>query len=408
MGPDSFPKDRIIILAPGGPNAKTVKDVLERSGFFCLSTDNINEFCAYLAQETGAAIILDEVLTEANIAAVRDTLQQQPSWSDIPFILLTRQSPLDISALDVFGTRKNINVLELPIRTASLIGLVKSSLQTRRRQYQNRDLIDELQHTKAQLLDIKDVLENKNREMESIIGIVSHDLRAPLVNIQGFSNELQMDFKAVDTLLAEVPVEQQVQAQLDILLHQNIPEYLQYIQTSSDAMNKLVVTLLEVARAGFMPIKPEPLDMHLLVKQIIASIEILIKQAGASYYIDDMPACRADRTQVEQIFRNLLDNAIKYLDPNRTGQICMGGTLQADSALYWVADNGIGISPEHQEKIFEPYYQLKEKASGGMGLGLVTVKRMVEHNGGKIWVISEKNKGSTFYVALQQEPLQIE
>ncbi|MCE5184786.1 MAG: PAS domain S-box protein [Planctomycetaceae bacterium] len=246
----------------------------------------------------------------------------------------------------------------------------------------------------------REQLENKNKELESIIGIVSHDLRAPLVNIRGFSNELKMDCQAVDTLLTQVPVEQTLETQIDKLLHKNIPECLQYIQTSSDAMNNLVRTLVETARAGVLPLKPEKLNMNLIIKKILASIEMKAKKTGVSYGIEDLPECFADSKQVEQIFRNLLDNAIKYLDRARPGQICIGGTLQADAALYWVADNGIGISPEHQEKIFEPYYQLKEKAAGGLGMGLVTVKRMVEHNGGTIWVMSEKGKGTTLYVKL--------
>lgn len=250
------------------------------------------------------------------------------------------------------------------------------------------------------LLKYKDQLEDKNKELESIIGIVSHDLRAPLVNIEGFNQEVVADCKKVDALLAKLSFEQTVEKQLDKLLHHDIPESVQYIQSSTQAMNNLVRTLLETARAGVLPLKPENLNMNVLIKEILASIEMRAKKAGVAYGIGTMPNCYADGKQVEQIFRNLLDNAIKYLAPDRPGQICIGGTLQANSALYWVADNGIGIPPEHQEKIFEPYWQLKEKASGGIGMGLVTVKRMVEHNAGQIWVVSEKGKYTTFYVAI--------
>lgn len=261
------------------------------------------------------------------------------------------------------------------------------------------DITDRKQ-AEVDLQGYKNQLENKNKELESIIGIVSHDLRAPLVNIQGFSREIKTDCDTVDTLLAEVPVEQKVEMQLDKLLHKDIPESLRYILTSADAMNKLVVSLVEVARAGSMPTKREKIDMNVLIKQILQSVEIKIKRKGVSCRIDDMPNCVADKTQVEQIFRNLLDNAIKYLEPDRPGELCLGGKTEAGSALYWVADNGIGISLEHQEKIFEPYYQLKEKASGGMGMGLATVRKLVDRNHGKIWVVSEKGKGSIFYIAL--------
>jgi len=270
-----------------------------------------------------------------------------------------------------------------PIR---MIGIVMNV--TERRNYQ-----EQLEKVTAQF-------ENKNKELETIIGIVSHDLRAPLVNVKGFGNEIARDIQSLHPLLSGLPLKEREKTQLETVLYKNLPESLRFIQSSADAMNSLVVTLVEVARAGVVPIKPEKLNMNELLSKIMESIRIKFKAARLSYDIEDLPECFADCTQVSQIFRNLLDNAAKYLDQNRPGQICVGGKLQAGGALYWVTDNGIGISPEDQEKIFEPYYQIKEKAAGGIGLGLVTVKRMVDRNGGKIWVISEKDKFTTFYVTL--------
>ena len=92
------------------------------------------------------------------------------------------------------------------------------------------------------------------------------------------------------------------------------------------------------------------------------------------------------------------------LDPDRKGEICIGCDTEVGNAMYWIADNGIGIALEDQQKIFEPYYQLHEKPAGGAGIGLATVKRMVDRNNGKIWVYSEKGKGTTFYIALPLSP----
>lgn len=267
--------------------------------------------------------------------------------------------------------------------------------------------IHELKQARDSLAVLKADLENKNKEMESIIGIVSHDLRAPLVNIQGFSHEIKTDCKALDTVLSHIPVEKDIEKQVDELLHHNIPESLQYIETSSNAMNNLVVTLVEVARAGLAPTRPERLNMSELMTLIVENLKIKFKEADVAYdIILPLPDCLADRTQVTQIFTNLLDNAVKYLDPSRRGQICVEGTPQAGGVLYWVSDNGIGIPSDQQEKIFEPYYQLKEKASGGVGMGLATVKKLIDRNNGKIWLISEKGKYSIFYVALPAPPAQ--
>lgn len=283
---------------------------------------------------------------------------------------------------------------------------VKDDQGTIIRWYGTATDIHELKQAHDTLDLLKTDLENKNRELASIISIVSHDLRAPLVNIQGFSHELQMDYKAVDTLLAKVPVERKVQMQLDQLLCQNIPEYLQYIETSSEAMNNLLRSLTETARAGLTPVKPEVIDMEALLYKTLESIKIKFKKAYVTYDVTTLPDCFADRMQTAQIFTNLLDNAVKYLDPSRPGWICIEGTPQADGILYSVSDNGIGIPTEYIDRIFEPYYQLKEKAAGGIGMGLATVKKLVDRNNGKIWVISEKGKYSTFYVALPAPPSQ--
>lgn len=399
MRPDCPLEERILILAPAGANAKTTVDVLERSGFSCLAVEDISQFCRYLAQEAGAAIILNERLSADDITCIRDVLQNQPPWSNLPLILLTHQRTADLSTLKMFGSHQNITALGLPIHTDVLIGLVRSLLEMRRRQYENRDLINELQRTRDELLRLKSMLETKNKELESIIGIVSHDLRAPIVNIQGFGSEMGADCKTLQTLFSGI-MDEDAEKDIRRILENNLPESLHYIQTSAEAMNNLVVTLIEVARAGLSPTKPEKLDMNELMAEIFKNLKMKFREAHVAYDFRQLPDCFADRTQVTQIFTNLLDNAVKYLDPARPGQICVEGALQAGGSLYWVSDNGIGISPQDQQIIFEPYYQLKEKAAGGMGLGLATVKKMVDRNNGTIWVLSEKDKGSTFYVAL--------
>jgi PAS domain S-box-containing protein len=264
--------------------------------------------------------------------------------------------------------------------------------------------ITEGKRNEEQLIRLKNDFESKSRELENVISIVSHDLRAPIVNVKGFANEIAKDSQAFRTLLADVRLGPRDRKQCDQILSESIPESLRFIQTSADAMNNLVVSLTEVARAGAAIPKPELLDMNELIAKVIETVEIKVKQASAALDVEPLPACFADKTQVAQIFTNLLDNAMKYLDPSRPGRICVGGKLEAHNVLYWVSDNGIGISPEHLTKIFEPYTRLKEKVAEGMGLGLVTVKRMVDRNNGRIWIVSEKNAYSTFFISLPTPP----
>lgn len=262
------------------------------------------------------------------------------------------------------------------------------------------NLTEELERTRRALEQARRKLESREKEMDSLIGIVSHDLRAPIINIQGFSSEIGRDCQTLQELLFDIELDPQTRRKVDHLIYKSIPESLQYVQVSSETMNGLVRTLVETARAGLAPTHPERLDMNELIEHVVQSIKIKFKEANVVFDILPLPECYADRTQVTQIFTNLLDNAVKYLDPKRRGEVCVEGIEQAGGVLYWVSDNGIGIADEDIDKIFEPFRQLKEKVSGGVGMGLVTVKKMIERNNGKIWVISEKGNHSIFYVAL--------
>jgi signal transduction histidine kinase len=146
--------------------------------------------------------------------------------------------------------------------------------------------------------------------------------------------------------------------------------------------------------------KPERIDMNKLLAEITANLGFKFKESGTKVSVEDMPACFADKTHVTQIFTNLLDNAVKYLAPGRPGQIRVGGEVKGEQVVYFVEDNGVGIAPEHQEKIFEIFFRLGDKTTGGEGIGLTMVKRMVGRNNGKIWVESQPGKGSKFFVGL--------
>lgn len=260
--------------------------------------------------------------------------------------------------------------------------------------------VDVFRRSQEELLELKNILESQKKELEGIISIVSHDLRAPLLNIRGFNDAIDVDCTAIRKLLSVVDAPPDVRTKLNEILDQNMPEAVAFISISADAMHNLVESLVKVARAGLVVPKPEPLDMNRLVQHVVASIRIKFKNTGATIDVTDLPPCFADRTHVTQVFTNLIDNAIKYLDPDRPGVICVEGMVENDHALYWVSDNGIGIAPDYEQKVFDIFYRIDGKTGGGEGIGLSVVKRMVERNAGRIWLMSEKDKGSNFFVAL--------
>lgn len=244
-------------------------------------------------------------------------------------------------------------------------------------------------------------LKDKNKELEQLVYIASHDLRSPLVNVQGFSNELEHSFKYVQSILFHSEdVSPRVKEMLAPTLEEDIPEAIHYILTSIAKMDLLLAGLLRLARLGRAALNITSLDMDRIVGDITKSFEYQAKEAGVTLKVDPLPACLGDETQINQVFSNLIDNALKYRKPSRPGSISIGGSRENGNAVYYVEDDGIGIAPEHQNKIYELFHRLDPKATQGEGLGLAITRRILDRHSGKIWVKSEGGKGSTFFVSL--------
>jgi PAS domain S-box-containing protein len=242
----------------------------------------------------------------------------------------------------------------------------------------------------------------KNKELESILYAASHDLRTPLVNILGFSHELSQNCDSLRTALEKKETSTSVEKEEEIYsaLYEAIPEALGYILTSAEKMDSLISGLLRLSRLGREAMKVEPLDMNLMMSDIEKSMEYQVKEAGAQLEIGTLPPCVGDASQINQVFSNLLDNAVKYLDKSRPGVIRVSGRVAGEQNIYCVEDNGVGIAPDHQEKIFEIFHRLQLDIESGEGLGLTIVRRILDKHKGSVWVESEQGKGSKFFVSL--------
>ena len=244
---------------------------------------------------------------------------------------------------------------------------------------------------------MQDDLRYKNKELEEIIHIASHDLRSPLVNIHGFSRELEHAFKQVNTVLSNINIDSAVKDDLAPILKKDIPEALQYIQASASKMHSLLNGLLRISRLIRAKLTIKRLDMNKLMSNVIGTFEYEIKRLGVKLQVDELPSCMGDEMHINQVFSNLLNNALKYLDPARRGIIRISGTRQL---VYCMEDNGIGIAAEHRNKIYEMFYRLNPNNGGGEGLGLAIVCRILDRHGGRIWVESNPGRGSKFFVFL--------
>ena len=243
-------------------------------------------------------------------------------------------------------------------------------------------------------------LAEKTGQFEQIVYVTSHDLRSPLVNIQGFTRELDESFKQVRQILDSKAVPSAMKKKLAPILGEDIPHAFQYILASSSKMNSLLSGLLRLSRLGRDTLNIRRLDMNKLMSQVVSSFEFQIREAGVTLKVEGLPPCYGDETQLNQVFSNLVDNALKFLDADRPGMIRISGKEEEGRVTYCVEDNGIGIADKDRERIFEIFCRLDPDASAGEGLGLTIVRKILDRHGGKVWVESEPGKGSRFFVSL--------
>jgi signal transduction histidine kinase len=252
-----------------------------------------------------------------------------------------------------------------------------------------------------------------NDEIQRFAYIVSHDLRSPLVNIMGFTSELEdlrrQIFKRLATLAVPAPssaspsLAPDAEPELggdDQRLSQDFSEALAFIKSSIDKMDRLIAAILNLTREGRRNFEPEPLDMRELIDNIVATLAHQAAEAGVQIDIAPLPTIVSDRLALEQIFSNLIDNAIKYLRPGIPGEIDIRGRTKLGFAVFEVSDNGRGIDPKDHQRIFDLFRRAGVQDKPGQGIGLAHVRALVRRLGGTMSVSSELNAGSAFTITL--------
>jgi signal transduction histidine kinase len=371
--------------------------------FHRVATDKLEELANTLDRykSNGRADAIDEVLTG------RGQVDMDKARSDAVRMRGIEETQLTARLIDARRLGGYLVVaqagtvgLVLVIALLTGFGLARNVAELRRAQ-------SALAATNANLEDIVALrtraLSQANDEIQKFAYIVSHDLRAPLVNIMGFTTELEAAAKTVGRYVDRRRKAEDSDVPPDVIeaIGADVPEAFAFIKTSTAKMDRLIGAILKLSREGRRILTPETLAMGPLLDGIQATLRHKVVEKDAEIIIvEPLPDLISDRLAIEQIFGNLLDNAVKYLAPGRRGVITVRGVTKPPLAIFEVEDNGRGIVPGDRERVFELFRRSGEQNVPGEGIGLAYVRQLIYRLGGTIELESEIGKGTIFRVNL--------
>ena len=245
-------------------------------------------------------------------------------------------------------------------------------------------------------------LTRANEEIQRFAYIVSHDLRSPLVNVMGFTAELESTIAPLTTLIDRVDAEAPALMTSEARdAKTDLPEAIGFIRTSTAKMDRLINAILRLSREGRRTLAPVAIDLGAMTAAIRDTFQHRLTETGTELDVaGPFPPLVSDRLALEQILSNLVENAIKYLKPGRPGQIAVTARADGGRVVIDVTDNGRGIAPSDHERVFELFRRSGVQDQPGEGLGLAHVRALSYRLGGVIACISSLGEGATFRLSL--------
>jgi len=277
------------------------------------------------------------------------------------------------------GVLIDVSLTVSPIKDSAgeIIGastIARNITEPKRQEAEIRDLNRDLSGRMADL-------ETANHELEAFTYSVSHDLRAPLRHISGFSNILREEYGP----------------QLD----QTGQHYLERIRVAATKMGCLVDDLLNLSRLGRRELNRQPANLSSLVEEVLANLRQDLEGRKIEWRIAQLPFANCDAALMRQVFENLIANAIKFTRPRQPAVIEIGQKTIAEESVFFVCDNGVDFNMKYTDKLFGVFQRLhRAEDFEGTGVGLATVQRIIHKHGGRIWAEAELDKGATFYFTL--------
>lgn len=364
-------ENRVLVFMPTGRDASLVCSTLGNSGILAEICADTNELEKNIASGAGAVLLAEETLKNGNLDPLIKSFGKQPVWSDLPVVIFAINGQNAENLMETVGPRLNATIVERPIRITMLVSAVRGALRAREKQYQTRDLLNQL--------------EESDRQKDLFLATLSHELRTPLNSMLGWIRLLRGG----------------TQNQIDA------DHALDVIERNARAQSEMISDILFVSRVitGKLTLKQKTID---LIPVIEAAIDVVSPSLEAkeiqlnTLFDSDIDQIAGDADRLHQVFLNLLSNAIKFTPPH--GQINVRVINGAANVRIEVGDSGQGIKPEFLPYVFERFRQADSSYTrqvGGLGLGLAIVRHLVELHGGTVDVKSEgENQGATFIVTL--------
>jgi two-component system sensor histidine kinase/response regulator len=406
--------NQYILAAEDSPvQAKRLKHFLDSNNINCeICSNGAEAFQAALARKP-IMVISDIIMPGMDGYEFCTKIKADPNLRDIPVILLTSLSdPLDI----IKGLQAGAdNFITKPYDEQYLLSRIYYLLANNEmRRIGNGDMVIEIMFQglkyqinsdKKQILDLllsvyeaaihrnEDLIEaqlqlqrsnenliSANQELEAFARTVSHDLRSPLSGVVGFATLLLSDSKNMDDVAKN---------------------YLQWILDSGYKMAQLIDDLLQYSRSGLADIAPESIDLSKMANDIVADLRLRNPERNVAVNVQEGIVVNADLKLIQVVLNNLLGNAWKYSGKVENAEISFGKVESEGATTLFIADNGAGFDMEKAEKLFSPFIRLHSNNEfQGTGVGLSTVKRIIEKHNGSIWAESEKGKGAIFYFTI--------
>lgn len=360
---------RVLICSAAARDGAYTKEILGRAKMSAETCESISSLCSEMIRGCGAIVIAREMLTSESVEMLRSALDKEPPWSHIALIVLASQGEVanaDASVTRLLGRFRNVTLLERPVRLVTFEGIMRATLADRQRQYETRDLLEQLTKSNAALHDFA--------------SIASHDLKEPLRMVTAYLQLLARQYKGARDERAD--------------------EYISFAVSGANRMRTLIEALLGYSKLGTEKAELSLVDCNEVVGEVLSNLEVAIKESSAAFEIERLPTVMGDRNQLTQLFQNLIANALKFkaAEPPRIK------ISARDEGAKWelsVRDNGIGFPMADAEKIFAMFRRLNNHDEyEGAGIGLSVCSSIVQRHGGKIWATSSPGHGAVFSFTL--------